>query len=92
MAHNVTTNKITQHLDDIHVQEQITDEQLLDIINELRQLESRPILTELPTPLTQSSPTQKNLLLERCSKEINIHHKLKQQYTTKNIPYPLSSY
>ena len=79
---------VTRKLSDVNVTEHITDDQLLRILNELRQNEHRDLLTSLPTKFEVYSQEQKNNLLHRCSREISIHHQLKHRYQTRQVEYP----
>ena len=88
MARNDLTDSITKLFENINVTENISNEQLLDILNELRICESRDTLSELPPHLISLTVEQKNLFLERCSREINVHHQLAAEYQNKQLSYP----
>ena len=88
MACNDPTDNILQQFAKITVHEPITDEQLLDILNELRICETRPTVTQLPSGIQTLQTPQKYALLTRYSREIHIHQNLQRDYTAKNIPYP----
>ncbi len=88
MASKDPTDNILQQFAKITVHEPVTDEQLLDILNELRAFETRPALTHLPSGIQTLQTPQKYALLTRCSREIHIHQQLSQDYKNKNISYP----
>lgn len=88
MASKDPTDNILQLFSQITVNEPITDEQLLDILNDLRAHESRPAVTELPSGIQTLTQPQKYTLLTRCSREINIHQKLSRDYRDKDLQYP----
>ena len=88
MAYKDPTDNISQQFAKIDVNEPITNEQLLDILNELRAFETRPALSKLPDGIQTLTQPQKYALLQRCSREINIHLKLSNEYRDKELPYP----
>ena len=89
MAHKTDpTDNILNQFSRINFSEPITDAQLLDILNELRAFETRPALQTLPRGIQTLTQSQKYALLQRCSREINVHQKLSNEYKDKEIPYP----
>jgi len=88
MAHDDTTDSIIAQFSNINVEYAITDNQLLETLNELRLQESRETLTDLPTQFSELTPLQKKHLHEKLLKDIRIHNVLQEDYRAQHKPYP----